>query len=276
MPEADRDEQLAVALVVELVALPLAEGGRVAAQVDGDVEDPPRAGSGPASPGPGSVWKCRPRRVPRAEREWLCWTKSTSTPSSRQASALKVSTRKPRSSPWTCGSSRTRPSSFVSSRAGISSAPAVLALVVLAVLARADRPPPPSLSRYQSTVRSIPSSKPTAAFQPSPSSFVGGERVAAVVAGAVVDVLDQRLVAPGELQDPLDDLDVRQLVGAADVVGLARLAALEHGVDRRGEVLDAEPVADLRAVAVDRQRVAGKGVEDAVSGISFSGCWRGP
>ena len=39
--EADRDEELAVALVVELVSLPLAVGGRAAAQVDGDVEDPP-------------------------------------------------------------------------------------------------------------------------------------------------------------------------------------------------------------------------------------------
>ena len=39
--EADRDEELAVLLVVEDVGLPLAVGGRVAAQVDGDVEDRP-------------------------------------------------------------------------------------------------------------------------------------------------------------------------------------------------------------------------------------------
>ena len=37
--KADRDEELAVELVVEHVALPLAVGRRVAAQVDGDVED---------------------------------------------------------------------------------------------------------------------------------------------------------------------------------------------------------------------------------------------
>ena len=40
MREADRDEELAVGVVVELVALPLAVGRRVAAQVDGDVPDP--------------------------------------------------------------------------------------------------------------------------------------------------------------------------------------------------------------------------------------------
>ena len=41
--EADRDVELAVVLVVELVALPLAVGGRVAPQIDRDVPDPPRA-----------------------------------------------------------------------------------------------------------------------------------------------------------------------------------------------------------------------------------------
>src|SRR5207244_11912 len=38
--EADRDQQLAVGAVVELVALPLAEGLRPAPEVDGHVEDP--------------------------------------------------------------------------------------------------------------------------------------------------------------------------------------------------------------------------------------------
>jgi hypothetical protein len=37
--EADRDEQLAVPDVVEAVGLPLAVGGRAAAQIDRDVED---------------------------------------------------------------------------------------------------------------------------------------------------------------------------------------------------------------------------------------------
>ena len=94
------------------------------------------------------------------------------------------------------------------------------------------------------------------------AQLLGGERVAAVVAGAVGDVLDQRLVAAGQLDHPLDHLDVLALVGAADVVGLAGAALHQHGVDAAAEVLDVEPVADLAAVAVDRQRVAVDRVED--------------
>ena len=83
------------------------------------------------------------------------------------------------------------------------------------------------------------------------------------MAGPVGDVVDQRLVAVGQGEDPLDHLEVRELVRAADVVDLARLAPLEDGVDRRAAVLHVEPVADLHPVAVDRQRIAGEGVEDA-------------
>ena len=81
--------------------------------------------------------------------------------------------------------------------------------------------------------------------------------------GAVLDVLDQRLVAAGQLDDPAHDLDVLALVRAADVVGLARPAALEDGMDAAAEVLDVEPVAHLAAVAVDGQAVAVQRVEDA-------------
>ena len=82
------------------------------------------------------------------------------------------------------------------------------------------------------------------------------------MAGAVGDVLDQRLVAAGQLDHPLHHLDVLALVGAADVVGLAGAAVHQHRVDAAAEVLDVEPVADLAAVAVDRQRVAVERVED--------------
>ena len=102
--------------VVELDALPLAERRRAAAQVDDDVEHPPARARAPACPGPGCVWKWMPRSVPWREREWLSCTKSVGMPYRRAASARKVSTKKPRSSPWTVGASRTSPSSRVSSR----------------------------------------------------------------------------------------------------------------------------------------------------------------
>ena len=118
------------------------------------------------------------------------------------------------------------------------------------------------LSRYHWTVCSRPSAKWTWACQPSSfADLVRGEAVAAVVALAVGHVLDQRLVAAGQLQDALDDLDVLALVGAADVVGLARPPLLQHQGDGAGEVLHVQPVAHLAAVAVDGQRVAVQGVE---------------
>src|SRR5262249_38211021 len=84
--------------------------------------------------------------------------------------------------------------------------------------------------------------------------------VAAVVAGAVGDVGDligvffavgTRGLLVEQRADRTDDLEVRLLVQAADVVGLADATALEHEPDRGGVVLDEEPVADLHAVAVD-------------------------
>src|SRR3954453_13936606 len=67
-------------------------------------------------PCPGCVWKWIPRSVPWREREWLSCTKSVGMPCRRAVSARKVSTKKPRSSPWTVGARWTSPSSRVSSR----------------------------------------------------------------------------------------------------------------------------------------------------------------
>ena len=60
----------------------------------------------------------------------------------------------------------------------------------------------------------------------------------------------------------LDDLEVRPLVRAADVVGLADAAALEDGDDAPRSGRHVQPVADLPPVAVDRQRLALQRVAD--------------
>ena len=99
---------------------------------------------------------------------------------------------------------------------------AVLALVVLAVLAGADRPPPVLVVPVPGDGPLDPLVEADRGPPAEPLGALGGERVAAVVAEPVGDVVDQRLVAAGELEDPRDDLDVRQLLGAADVVDLAR------------------------------------------------------
>ena len=125
----------------------------------------------------------------------------------------------------------------------------------------------PTTIRCRGTTRRSargPRRSATSASQPSAADLVGGERVAAVVAGAVGDVLDQRLVAAGQLEDRLH----RPRCSAAR---RGRRRCRPRPASPRSstmsiagaEVLDEEPVADLHAVAVDGQRVAGEGVEDA-------------
>ena len=91
------------------------------------------------------------------------------------------------------------------------------------------------------------------------------------MAGAVLDVGDLFLVrlavgARAELVEDgaqgMDDVEVGLFVPAADVVNLARPARFEDTADGAAVVRDVEPVADLLAVAVDGQRLAGERVVD--------------
>ena len=50
-------------------------------------------------------------------------------------------------------------------------------------------------------------------------------------------------------------VDIRRLLTAADVVGLARLTLVDEQVDRPAVVVDVQPIADVEAVAVQRQRL---------------------
>ena len=86
--------------------------------------------------------------------------------------------------------------------------------------------------------------------------------VAAVVALAVSDVLDEVFGLAELLEDGLDDVDVGTLIVAADVVDLADAALLQDQVDGMAVILDVEPVADVLAVAVDRQLLVGQRVDD--------------
>src|SRR4051812_46507451 len=79
------------------------------------------------------------------------------------------------------------------------------------------------------------------------------ERVAPIVARPVVDAPDQRLVRAGQLEDAARDLAVLDLLAAADVVDLSRLALAERQLDPGAVILDVEPVPHLLAVAVERQ-----------------------
>ena len=82
------------------------------------------------------------------------------------------------------------------------------------------------LSRYQSTVSARPCSKATCGCVAELVADLGDvDRVAQVVARAVVDLLDAVPVGAGRLEQPAGELLVGQLGAAADVVDLAGAAA---------------------------------------------------
>ena len=102
--------------------------------------------------------------------------------------------------------------------------------------------------------------------------LAGVDGVATVVAGAVLNVGDLVLVgfavgARAEFVEDgaqgMDDVEVGFFVPAADVVDLAHPARFEDAADGAAVVFHIEPVADLLAVAVDGQRLAGQRIVDA-------------
>jgi len=108
--------------------------------------------------------------------------------------------------------------------------------------------------------------------------------VAAIVAGAVLhegDLLRVRLAVGARRKlvedgaQGLHDFEVGFFVPAADVVGLAHAACGEHAADGAAVVLHVEPIADLPAVAVDRQGLARERMVDA-QGDEFFGEVVGP
>src|SRR5690606_13311983 len=73
--------------------------------------------------------------------------------------------------------------------------------------------------------------------------------VATVVAGTILDELEQVLAAPGEPQDRPDDLEVLALRVAADVVDLTGPSGGQHREQRGTVIRHVDPVADVAAVA---------------------------
>ncbi len=92
----------------------------------------------------------------------------------------------------------------------------------------------------------------------------GVDGVAGVVAEAVGDEGDEVEVsafrsaelAVNRLYDGLDDVDVLPLVETADVVSLCDSPLTENQVDGPRVILHIEPVADILALAIDRERLA--------------------
>src|ERR1700689_4565704 len=96
-------------------------------------------------------------------------------------------------------------------------------------------------------------------------------RVAAVMTRTIFDESDELFVRDDgvvraqfieQRADGGDDLEVLFFAAAADVVGFSDMAVGEYGAKGAAVVLDVEPVADVFAIAIDRERLAGAGVQD--------------
>src|SRR6185312_1648873 len=105
--------------------------------------------------------------------------------------------------------------------------------------------------------------------------LAGVDGVAVIVAGSVGDIADQRTAgflrgsgagwkARGkrrgggecpvdDIADQADDVAIVALISTPDIVGLADTAPLDHLHQRRAMIGNVEPVADVGAVAIDRQ-----------------------
>ena len=94
------------------------------------------------------------------------------------------------------------------------------------------------------------------------AQLAGLDRVAAVVARAVGDVVEVVLRTAEVLEDQLDDLEVVLLAVGADQVGLADLALVEDRPDGAGVVVGVDPVADVEPVAVQLRAAAHDHVGD--------------
>ena len=96
----------------------------------------------------------------------------------------------------------------------------------------------------------------------------GVDRVAAVVPRAVLDeshearVVAARRELAQDSADRADDVEVRHLGVAADIVRRAGTPSCEHRPDRRAMIADVKPVANVAPIAIHRQRLAGDRVDD--------------
>src|SRR2546428_6219189 len=90
--------------------------------------------------------------------------------------------------------------------------------------------------------------------------LVAVQGIAAVMAGAVGAMPDQRQRLSKQLEDRLGHLLVGSLVAGAKVVYLSRLALLENERNALAVVLHIDPIALLKPIAVERQGLILQGV----------------
>ena len=132
----------------------------------------------------------------------------------------------------------------------------VLSLVVRLErrIALLDRPPPPLVLLIP------PHGLDETALErhlrcPSDSTKLGGiETVAAIVTGTIGDRLDQRPWLAECIQDPVREVDVHDVVAAANVVDLAIRRTIDQQVNGATVVEHVQPVTNVLAIAIERHR----------------------
>ena len=88
------------------------------------------------------------------------------------------------------------------------------------------------------------------------------DSVAPVMAFAVGNMMDEAFRLAQCFANQFDDVDVLHFIVAADIIDFADAALLEDEVDGPAMVFDIEPVANIEAVPIDRQRLVMQGVDD--------------
>ena len=135
----------------------------------------------------------------------------------------------------------------------------------------------------------MPTRKGVSGYQPIAGNLRRVDGIAHVVPRTVahkgnqpfIDILDIGLQHPAILgllvhdagydgNHELHDIEIGLFVESTYIIYLTRAATLQHGIDSLGMVFHIEPVADILALAIDRELLPGQDIR-IISGISFSG-----
>src|SRR6266446_2702928 len=130
----------------------------------------------------------------------------------------------------------------------------VVALVVVPVLARPQRPPPLGVVDIpvHCPFQSFPEGDPWLPTEIGDPRHI--ERIAVVVARAVGDVLDEALGLANDLQHRIGDVIAIRLDARPDVVdGILQRRIVQHEIDGPAVVFDVDVVPNRRAIVVERQ-----------------------
>ena len=86
--------------------------------------------------------------------------------------------------------------------------------------------------------------------------------IATVMPFTVRDMMDEAFRFAQFFANQFNDVDILHFIVAADVIDFADTALLENEVDGPAMVFDIEPVADIEAVPIDRQRLVMQGIDN--------------